>query len=267
MPVAARESSVYTAVTIAEYYRQMGLNVLLLADSTSRWAQAMREMSGRLEEIPGEEAFPAYLETRIASFYERAGVVKLRDGSLGSVTIGGAVSPAGGNFEEPVTQSTLKVVGAFHGLSRERANARRYPAVDPLDSWSKYTSFIDTTNVDKGRAIIKKSFEVDQMMKVIGEEGTSIKEFIDYLKGEFFDAVYLQQNAFDKTDEATIAERQQYVYGVIVTIIDKEFDFDSRDAARKFFQELRQKFINWNSAEFNGDEFKQIEKDIQTVLA
>ena len=134
MPVAARESSVYTAVTIAEYYRQMGLQVLLLADSTSRWAQAMREMSGRLEEIPGEEAFPAYLESRIASFYERAGVVRLNDGATGSVTIGGTVSPAGGNFEEPVTQATLKVVGAFHGLSRERSDARRYPAIDPLIS-------------------------------------------------------------------------------------------------------------------------------------
>ncbi|MCK5013619.1 MAG: V-type ATP synthase subunit A, partial [Candidatus Omnitrophica bacterium] len=144
MPVAARESSVYTGVTLAEYYRQMGINVLLLADSTSRWAQAMREMSGRLEEIPGEEAFPAYLESRIAAFYERAGLVKLRNGDTGSVTIGGAVSPAGGNFEEPVTQATLKVVGAFHGLSRARADARRYPSIDPLDSWSKYTSFIET---------------------------------------------------------------------------------------------------------------------------
>ena len=157
MPVAARESSVYTGVTLAEYYRQMGLNVLLLADSTSRWAQAMREMSGRLEEIPGEEAFPAYLESRIANFYERAGLVKLRDGSMGSVTIGGAVSPAGGNFEEPVTQATLKVVGAFHGLSRDRANARKYPSIDPLESWSKYTSFIEPGHVRKGAAILKKA--------------------------------------------------------------------------------------------------------------
>lgn len=131
MPVAARDASVYTGVTLAEYYRQMGLNVLLLADSTSRWAQAMREISGRLEEIPGEEAFPAYLESRIASFYERAGVIELRDKSIASVTIGGTVSPAGGNFDEPVTQATLKVVGAFHGLSRARSDARRYPAVDP----------------------------------------------------------------------------------------------------------------------------------------
>ena len=138
MPVASREASIYTSVTLAEYYRQMGLNVLLLADSTSRWAQALREMSGRLEEIPGEEAFPAYLESYIAAFYERAGCVRLPDGSTGSVTIGGSVSPAGGNFEEPVTQATLKVVGAFHGLSRERSDARKYPAIDPLISWSKY---------------------------------------------------------------------------------------------------------------------------------
>jgi V/A-type H+-transporting ATPase subunit A len=137
MPVAAREASVYTAVTLAGYYRQMGLNVLLLADSTSRWAQALREMSGRLEEIPGDEAFPAYLESVIAGFYERAGRVRLKDGTIGSVTIGGTVSPAGGNFDEPVTQATLKVVGAFHGLSRARSDARRFPAIDPLDSWSK----------------------------------------------------------------------------------------------------------------------------------
>lgn len=171
MPVAARESSVYTAVTIAEYYRQMGLHVLLLADSTSRWAQAMREMSGRLEEIPGEEAFPAYLESHIASFYERAGLVRLHDGSLGSVTIGGAVSPAGGNFEEPVTQATLKVVGAFHGLSRSRSDARRYPAIDPLISWSKYGSFIDREQRETGRWLLRKGNDVAQMMKVVGEEG------------------------------------------------------------------------------------------------
>ncbi|MFC1510748.1 V-type ATP synthase subunit A, partial [Candidatus Omnitrophota bacterium] len=229
MPVASRESSVYTAVTLAEYYRQMGLNVLLLADSTSRWAQAMREMSGRLEEIPGEEAFPAYLESRIASFYERAGLVQLRDGGVGSVTIGGTVSPAGGNFEEPVTQATLKVVGAFHGLSRDRANARKYPSVDPLESWSKYTSFIAADKVAKGIAILKKSDNVERMMKVIGEEGTSTNEFVDFLKGEFFDAVYLQQNAFDKVDEATTADRQKSVYSLVESIIDQEMQFDDKD--------------------------------------
>ncbi len=267
MPVAARESSVYTAVTIAEYYRQMGLNVLLLADSTSRWAQAMREMSGRLEEIPGEEAFPAYLETRIASFYERAGLVKLRDGRTGSVTIGGAVSPAGGNFEEPVTQATLKVVGAFHGLSRARADARRYPAVDPLDSWSKYQSFIEIGKVDKGRSILKKSNSVYQMMKVVGEEGTSLSEFIDYLKGEFLDAVYLQQNAFDKVDESTTADRQKYVFDLIVEIIDQEFQFEDKESARRFFLELRQKFLNWNATKFQSPEFKSAEREIREKIS
>lgn len=266
MPVAAREASVYTAVTIAEYYRQMGLKVLLLADSTSRWAQAMREMSGRLEEIPGEEAFPAYLETRIASFYERAGLVELYDGSRGSVTIGGSVSPAGGNFEEPVTQATLKVVGAFHGLSRERANARRYPSIDPLDSWSKYPGFIESERVAKGLRILRKSNHVQQMMKVIGEEGTSTDEFIDYLKGEFLDAVYLQQNAFDKVDEASPADRQRFLYEIIENIIEKDFHFEEKDAARKYFLNLRQKFITWHSEEFNSDAFKQIEKDIREMI-
>ncbi|MBI5150241.1 MAG: V-type ATP synthase subunit A [Candidatus Omnitrophica bacterium] len=267
MPVAARESSVYTGVTLAEYYRQMGLNVLLLADSTSRWAQAMREMSGRLEEIPGEEAFPAYLESRIANFYERAGLVKLRDGSMGSITIGGAVSPAGGNFEEPVTQATLKVVGAFHGLSRDRANARKYPSIDPLDSWSKYTSFIEPAHVRKGAAILKKSNSVGQMMKVVGEEGVSIAEFVDYLKGDFFDAVYLQQNAFDKTDEATAADRQKHVYRLMTEIIDREFQFENKDTARRFFQQLRQSFVNWNSAAFLSEDFKGKEKDIRDKIS
>jgi V/A-type H+-transporting ATPase subunit A len=267
MPVAARESSVYTAVTIAEYYRQMGLNVLLLADSTSRWAQAMREMSGRLEEIPGEEAFPAYLESRIASFYERAGLIKLHDGSTGSVTIGGTVSPAGGNFEEPVTQATLKVVGAFHGLSRERSDARRYPAIDPLVSWSKYKSFVDETHLKRGHAALRKSHDVAQMMKVIGEEGTSLEDFIDYLKGEFFDFVYLQQNAFDRIDESTSAERQKYIFAFIYEyILEKEFKMSDKEAARHFFQTLRQLFRGWNSAAFKGKEFKQIEQEITQAL-
>ncbi|MFH1655261.1 MAG: V-type ATP synthase subunit A [Candidatus Omnitrophota bacterium] len=264
MPVAARESSVYTAVTIAEYYRQMGLHVLLLADSTSRWAQAMREMSGRLEEIPGEEAFPAYLETRIASFYERAGIVKLRDGSLGSVTIGGTVSPAGGNFEEPVTQATLKVVGAFHGLSRDRSNARKYPAIDPLDSWSKYKSVVDEKQVSDGKRILRKSNEVYHMMKVIGEEGTSLADFTVHMKGEFIDAVFLQQNAYDEVDESTIAERQRYVFNVIHEIITSEFDFKDKAESRKFFQVLVQKFHEWNSIAWQVSEFKSKEKEIRT---
>ncbi|MBU1726253.1 MAG: V-type ATP synthase subunit A [Candidatus Omnitrophica bacterium] len=266
MPVAARESSVYTAVTIAEYYRQMGLNVLLLADSTSRWAQAMREMSGRLEEIPGEEAFPAYLESRIASFYERAGLVRLYDGSMGSVTIGGAVSPAGGNFEEPVTQATLKVVGAFHGLSRERSDARRYPAVDPLISWSKYSSFIEEKQVKRGHEILHKSNEIAQMMKVIGEEGTSLEDYIVYLKGEFLDFVYLQQNAFDKVDEATSKERQIYIFGFIYNILESVFSFSDKDEALHYFQKLRQLFNGWNSCVWQSEEFKNSEQDISLLL-
>ena len=200
MPVASREASVYTSVTLAEYYRQMGLHVLLLADSTSRWAQALREMSGRLEEIPGEEAFPAYLESYIAAFYERAGYVRLPDGSKGSVTIGGTVSPAGGNFDEPVTQATLKVVGAFHGLSRERSDARKYPAIDPLISWSKYQGVIVPEKMAFLRNILLHGNDIGSMMKVVGEEGTSLADFIVYLKEEMLDAVYLQQNSFDLTD-------------------------------------------------------------------
>jgi V/A-type H+/Na+-transporting ATPase subunit A len=266
MPVAARESSVYTAVTIAEYYRQMGLNVLLLADSTSRWAQAMREMSGRLEEIPGEEAFPAYLESRIASFYERAGVVRLHDGSEGSVTIGGTVSPAGGNFEEPVTQATLKVVGAFHGLSRERSDARRYPSIDPLISWSKYPSIIPQVLRDRGHQILVKSHEISQMMKVIGEEGTSLSDYVDYLKGEFFDFVYLQQNAFDRVDEACPADRQIYVFAFIHVILDTDFSFENKEGALKFFQQLRQLFRGWNSSEFKTKDFESSEREISLLI-
>ncbi len=266
MPVAARESSVYTAVTIAEYYRQMGLNILLLADSTSRWAQAMREMSGRLEEIPGEEAFPAYLESRIASFYERAGVVKLHSGATGSVTIGGAVSPAGGNFEEPVTQATLKVVGAFHGLSRERSDARKYPAIDPLISWSKYAGFVKPEHKEKCQLILNRGNEIAQMMKVIGEEGTSLKDYIEYLKGEFFDFVYLQQNAFDSVDEATVKERQVYLLEFIYAILGAEYNLADKPGALHFFQTLRQLMRTWNSAEYNSPEFKKIESQIVALL-
>ena len=193
--------------------------------------------------------------------------MQLHDGKMGSVTIGGSVSPAGGNFEEPVTQATLKVVGAFHGLSRDRANARRYPAVDPLESWSKYESFIDAVQVQKGIAILRKANNVSQMMKVIGEEGTTIEEFVDYLKGEFLDAVYLQQNAFDEQDEATPADRQTYVFAVIESILDQRFKFSDKTGARRFFQDLRQKFINWNSMAFKGDEFKKTEDAIKRQLS
>ena len=266
MPVAAREASIYTSVTIAEYYRQMGLHVLLLADSTSRWAQALREVSGRLEEIPGEEAFPAYLESLVAGFYERAGLVQLPDGGSGSITICGAVSPAGGNFEEPVTQSTLKVVGSFLALSRDRANARRYPAIHPLESWSKYNSIIPEEQVGKARRILRSGNEVDQMMKVVGEEGTPISDFIVYLKSEFLDAVYLQQNTFDAVDSGCGADRQKQVFAKILLVLEKNFHFNQKDEARSYFQRLRQHFIDWNYAPWQSEEYKNCEQRIDQAL-
>ncbi|MBW2064794.1 MAG: V-type ATP synthase subunit A [Deltaproteobacteria bacterium] len=266
MPVAARESSVYMAITIAEYYRQMGLDVLLLADSTSRWAQAMREISGRLEEIPGEEAYPAYLESRIASFYERAGAVVLYNGERGSVTIGGTVSPAGGTFEEPVTQGTLKVVGAFHGLSRNRANARRFPSIDPHESWSNYSGIASPDMLRVAREILSKGREVEQMMKVVGEEGTSLNDYQYYLKAELLDHVYLQQNAFDRIDGVTGRERQAYVFGLLVDILQRRFGFADKDQALKFFQSLRQMFIDWNYCEWESPEFREMEEKLRSFL-
>ena len=265
MPVASREASVYTSVTLAEYYRQMGLNVLLLADSTSRWAQALREMSGRLEEIPGEEAFPAYLESYIAAFYERAGYVRLPDGSTGSVTIGGTVSPAGGNFEEPVTQATLKVVGAFHGLSRERSDARKYPAIDPLISWSKYRSVIDSKKSEYCKKMLHHGNEIGSMMKVVGEEGTSISDYIIYLKAEMLDAVYLQQNSFDLIDANCGTLRQRYVTDKLINVLGSEYEIDNKDDARSFLNRMRQKFIDWNYTEFRSDAFKKVEAEIDTL--
>ena len=266
MPVAAREASVYTAVTLAEYYRQMGLDVLLLADSTSRWAQAMRELSGRLEEIPGEEAFPAYLESRIAEFYERAGLVQLFNGKQGSLTIGGTVSPAGGNFEEPVTQSTLKVVSAFLGLSRDRANARRFPSIHPLESWSKYESFIDKKIITAARDLLRKGNDVNQMMMVVGEEGTSMDDFELYLKSEFLDSVYLQQNAFDPVDAASNRERQKHVFNVVRKILDTDFRLDTKEEARTVFYRLRQLFIDWNYIDMKATEFKTQEEEIFKII-
>ena len=255
MPVAAREASVYTAVTMAEYYRQMGLDVLLLADSTSRWAQAMREMSGRLEEIPGEEAFPAYLESVIAAFYERAGKVRLRNGKIASVTIGGTVSPAGGNFEEPVTQATLKVVGAFHGLSRERSDARKYPSIHPIDSWSKYQGVVDMARVEEARGILRRSSEINQMMKVIGEEGTSAEDYILYQKGELLDAVYLQQNSFDPIDAACEPERQAHEFNVLYDVLTRDYALSDKKEIRAFFNQVRQEFLDWHGTVYGTPEF------------
>ncbi len=266
MPVAAREASVYTGVTLASYYRQMGLKVLLLADSTSRWAQALRELSGRLEEIPGEEAFPAYLESLIANFYERAGVVRLKDGTTGSVTIGGTVSPAGGNFDEPVTQATLKVVGGFHGLSRARSDARRYPAIDPLESWSKYRSVIERERVERIHQVLRRGHEAGQMMTVVGEEGTNMADFLSYLKSEFLDAAYLQQNAFSSVDAASTSERQRDMFGLVERAMLREYDFGDKSGARAFFQGLSQEFIDWNMIEADAPEYATKRGEIEQLI-
>lgn len=262
MPVAARESSIYMGITIAEYYRQMGLDVLLLADSTSRWAQALREMSGRLEEIPGEEAFPAYLASRIAQFYERSGVLALRDGSQGSLTIGGAVSPAGGNFEEPVTQATLSVVGAFLGLSRERSDSRRYPAIDPLISWSKYVKEVGreleeqvpdwSEMVQRADRILREGNEIGKRMEVVGEEGTALNDMVIYLKAELYDFSYLQQNAFDKEDAYCPLERQIELFVLINRIFEINFKFANHDDAREFFLTLQNEIKNINFTTFRS---------------
>ncbi len=266
MPVAARESSVYLGMTIGEYYRQMGLDVLVLADSTSRWAQSMREISGRLEEIPGEEAFPAYLASRIADFYERSGVLLLKGNHTGSITIGGAVSPAGGNFEEPVTQATLAVVGAFLGLSRARSDSRRYPAIDPLISWSKYINEIAKIldqqvagwgkMVMKARDILFLGDEIGKRMEVVGEEGTAIDDMVVYLKAELYDFSYLQQNSFDAEDAYCPLERQIPLFKLINKVFDKQFTFATHDAARKYFLQLQNQIKNMNFLAFNSDNYR-----------
>lgn len=267
MPVAARESSIYMGITIAEYYRQMGLDVLVLADSTSRWAQALREMSGRLEEIPGEEAFPAYLSSRIAEFYERSGVVSMRHGKPGSITIGGAVSPAGGNFEEPVTQATLSVVGAFLGLSRSRSDSRRYPAIDPLISWSKYVEAVAeelshqvedwSVMVKKARRFLFEGNDIGKRMEVVGEEGIALEDMITYLKAELYDFSYLQQNAFDKEDAYCPLKRQIPLFGLICKIFDTAFNFVTHDEARQFFLALQNQIKNMNCMPFQSENYQK----------
>jgi V/A-type H+-transporting ATPase subunit A len=276
MPVASREASVYLGVTLAEYYRQMGLHTLVLADSTSRWAQAMREMSGRLEEIPGEEAFPAYLASRISSFYERSGVIITENGRSGSLTIGGSVSPAGGNFEEPVTQATLAVVGAFLGLSRERSDSRRYPAIDPLISWSKYSTQIANeleTKMPEWQHIVEKSFkilktsdEIKKRMEVVGEEGISLDDMIVYLKGELYDICYLQQNSFDKEDSYCPIDRQMASLSIMGQILNKSFIFKTHDEARAFFLSLQHRLKNLNYLPLGVATYHQAVSDIRGLL-
>jgi V/A-type H+-transporting ATPase subunit A len=276
MPVPAREASVYTGITLGEYYRQMGLDVLLLADSTSRWAQAMRETSGRLEEIPGEEAFPAYLDSSIKSVYERAGVIRSGDGSTGTLTMIGTVSPAGGNFEEPVTQSTLGTVKTFLGLSYDRAYKRFYPAVDPLTSWSRYlqqlTPYFDkqvqsgwTESVQVMLQLLQAGDSVYQMMQVTGEEGITLEDFVVYQKSIFVDMVYLQQDAFDPVDVSTPLERQQESFLMVKRLVERDYHFRDKEHARDYFTELTGLFKNLNYSAPDSQDYRRFLASIEEL--
>ncbi|MCF6204327.1 MAG: V-type ATP synthase subunit A [Methylococcaceae bacterium] len=276
MPVAAREASIYTGITLGEYYRQMGLNVLLLADSTSRWAQAMRETSARLEEIPGEEAFPAYLDSAIKSIYERAGVIHTLDNSEGSLTMIGTVSPAGGNFEEPVTQSTLGTVKTFLGLSADRAYKRFYPAVDPLLSWSRYSEQLSnwyakeqdadwTENVNSMLQLLKQGENIYQMIQVAGEEGISLEDYVIYQQALFLDMVYLQQDAFDEVDVSVSMDRQKQNFKRIIQLVNIEYQFINQEQARTFFIKLTGLFKNLNYAKFESIKYKELVDKIKKL--
>ncbi len=276
MPVAAREASIYTGITLGEYYRQMGYDVLLIADSTSRWAQAMRETSGRLEEIPGEEAYPAYLDSAIKGVYERAGVIRTNDETTGSLTMIGTVSPAGGNFEEPVTQSTLATVKDFLGLSYERAYKRFYPAVDPLLSWSRYlgqlSSWFDK-NVAPGWCdrvltmleLLRRGNDVFQMMQVTGEEGVNLEDHLIHQKSLFLDMVYLQQDAFDEVDASAPLPRQKRTFDLVFDLVNRRYQFKDKSAIRDYFVRLTGLFKNLNYSQEETSQYQEFLNKIREL--
>ncbi len=278
MPVAAREASIFTGITLGEYYRQMGLDVLLIADSTSRWAQAMRETSGRLEEIPGEEGFPAYLESSIKGLYERAGVIEAADGDTGSLTMIGTVSPAGGNFDEPVTQSTLSTVKCFLGLSAERAYKRFYPAVDPLLSWSRYLDQMAgwyDRNIEPGwtgkvkalQGLLERGDQISQMMQVTGEEGVTLEDYVAFQKALFVDMVYLQQDAFDEVDSCAPLERQQRVFQLMQRIVDADIALQDKATVRGWFTEMTGLLKNFHYAAAGTPEYASLLSQIEAKIA
>ncbi len=275
MPVAAREASIYTGLTLGEYYRQMGYNVLALADSTSRWAQAMRETSNRLEEIPGEEGFPAYMDSAIKGVYERCGVIINESGEEGSLTMVGSVSPAGGNFEEPVTQATLSTVKTFLGLSYERAYKRFYPAIDPLISWSRYLDQLAcwysenlspewVSSVKEMQDLLVRGDGIHQMMQVTGEEGVTMDDYVTYQKSLFLDMVYLQQDAFDDVDSSCPIQRQQHCFELVISLIRQSYDFADKDAARSYFVKLTGLFKNLNYSHDGSPEYNSYIAKIET---
>ncbi|MCA9773806.1 MAG: V-type ATP synthase subunit A [Myxococcales bacterium] len=273
MPVAAREASIYTGMTLGEYYRQMGYNVLLLADSTSRWAQALRELSGRMEEIPGEEAYPAYLDSSIKALYERAGVIRTRSGAQGSLTMIGTVSPAGGNFEEPVTQSTLATVKAFLGLSYDRAYKRQYPAVDPLISWSRYFEQLApwyasnmgpawTREVETMMDVLHRGDAVSKMMQVTGEEGVTIDDFVLFQKANLLDLAFLQQDAFDPVDVSTPLERQRAAFELLQDLLRRDYVFETKDQARDVFIRLVGLLRNLNYSAWGSPDYDRYRAEV-----
>ena len=280
MPVAAREASVYTGMTIGEYYRSMGLKVLVMADSTSRWAQALREMSNRLEELPGQDAFPMDLSAIISNFYSRAGLVKLVGGQTGSVTFLGTVSPAGGNLKEPVTESTKKAARCFYALSQGRADSKRYPAIDPLESYSKYLEYpeireyldehIDKDWVDlvyAGKTIVQRGKEANDQINILGDDGVPVEYHERFWKSELIDFVILQQDAFDDIDANCPMERQQMMYKMVLGICNQEFAFADFEACSQFFKGLINLFRQMNYSEWKSEKFEGYRKQIEQYVS
>ncbi|MCD8185567.1 MAG: V-type ATP synthase subunit A, partial [Rikenellaceae bacterium] len=280
MPVAAREASVYIGMAIGEYYRAMGLKVLILADSTSRWAQALREMSNRLEELPGQDAFPMDLSATISNYYARAGVVCLNNGQTGSVTFLGTVSPAGGNLKEPVTESTKKTARCFYALSQQRADSKRYPAIDPLDSYSKYleypevVEYLDQTvepgwadKVMQGKTIVRRGKEAAEQINILGDDGVPMDYHDRFWKSELIDFVILQQDAFDSIDCNTPMERQKYMYNLVLEICGKTFNYIDFEDCQNFFKEVINIFRQMNYSEFQSESFKNYHHKLDQVLS
>ena len=279
MPVAAREASVYTGMTIGEYYRAMGLKVLVMADSTSRWAQALREMSNRLEELPGQDAFPMDLSAIISNFYSRAGLVRLTNGQTGSVTFLGTVSPAGGNLKEPVTESTKKAARCFYALAQARADSKRYPAIDPLDSYSKYLEYPEireyldahigkgwVDNVYAGKTLVQRGKEANDQINILGDDGVPVEYHERFWKSELIDFVILQQDAFDDIDANCPLERQKMMFEMVLDICNKTFDFADFEECSKFFKTLINLFRQMNYAEWQSEKFADYRSQIEALV-